>query len=308
MSKIPIIFDCDTGTDDAIAIISALYSNELDIRAFTTVSGNVHLNHTASNTLNLIDYLGFDIKVAKGADKPMSRELKTADCHGLEGLGDVKLPKSNKSFYEKDAIETIYEEAVRFNGELQIVAVAPLTNIALAILKYPDLKKLIKHITIMGGAIEGGNMSRVAEFNIFVDPEAAKVVFDSGIPITMVGLDVTTKTILYEDEIEKYKTIDSKAGNLVYNILKYMIDRSIEGEMESAVMHDGLALGVCIHPEFVKTRYLYVNVETKGEYTFGHTFCDVENITGYSPNCNVAVEVDAKSYKNWLFEVISNAN
>lgn len=307
MNRIPIIFDCDTGTDDAIAIISALYAKELDIRAFTTVSGNVHLDYTSNNTLNLVNYLGFNIKVAKGADKPLIRELKTAACHGIDGLGGIKIPKSKEPFYEKDAVDTIYDEAVKLNGELQIVAVAPLTNIAKAILKYPDLKGLIKHITIMGGAVEGGNMTRVAEFNIFVDPEAAKIVFGSGIPITMVGLDVTTKTIIYEEEVSKYKEVNSKAGKLAFDILQYMVDRNKGGKLEAAIMHDGLALGVCIHPEFVKTKEFYVDVETKGEYTSGHTFCDVENITGKNPNCRVAVEVDTKAYKNWLFETISNS-
>lgn len=304
MKKIPIIFDCDTGTDDAIAIISALYSKELDIRAFTTVSGNVHLRHTARNTLNLVDYLGFKIKVAAGADKPLCRELKVAQCHGEDGLGGIYLPKAKAELYEKDAIETIYEEALKLRGELEIVAVGPLTNIAQALLKHPDLKKLIKHITIMGGAMRGGNMTQVAEFNIFVDPEAAKIVFEAGIPMTMVGLDVTLKTIISEEEMQAYKTIDTKAGKLTYEILNYMVERSKVDNLEEAVMHDGLALGVCIHPEFVNTESYYVNVETKGEFTYGHTFCDVENITGKEPNCQVALQVDAEAYKAWLLNTI----
>ncbi len=307
MKKKTIIFDCDTGTDDAIAIISALYSQELDIKAFTTVSGNVHLNHTSQNTLNLVDYLGFDIKVAKGADRPLKRKLEITQCHGENGLGSIELPKSKKDFYEKDAVETIYEEAVKLNGELEIVAVAPLTNIANAILKYPELKTLIKHITVMGGAIQGGNMSPVAEFNIFVDPESARIVFESGIPLKMVGLDVTEKTVIEKEEIHKYENLKSKAGKLVFDILKYMVERNEDGSFEGAVMHDGLALSTCVHPEFVKTQECYANVETKGEFTYGHTFCDIENRSGKDKNCNVAVEVDVKAYKKWLFDTICKA-
>lgn len=306
MKKTPIIFDCDTGTDDAIALISALYSEELDIRAITTVAGNVALKHTSRNTLNLVDYLGFDIKVAKGEEKPLERELHIATCHGDNGLGGITLPESTRGFYEKDAVDTIYEEALKLKGELHIVAVGPLTNIAKALIKYPDLKNMIKYITIMGGAIRGGNVTQVAEFNIFVDPEAANVVFEAGIPMTMVGLDVTERTIIYEKEIEEYGKIDSKAGKLAYDILEYMNIRNKQWNQESAIMHDGLALATVIHPEFISTKAYYVSAETKGEFTSGHTFCDRGNRLNRTENCNVAIDVKVDEYKEWLFNVISN--
>ena len=306
MKKTPIIFDCDTGTDDAIALMSALYSEELDIRAITTVAGNVALEHTSRNTLNLVDYLGFDIKVAKGEEKPLERKLQIATCHGDNGLGGIILPASTRDFYEKNAVDTIYEEALKLNGELHIVAVGPLTNIAKALIKYPDLKDMVKYITIMGGAIKGGNVTQVAEFNIFVDPEAARIVFESGIPMTMVGLDVTERTAIQEEEMEDYRNINSKAGKLTYEILQYMNMRNKKWNQEGAIMHDGLALGTVIHPEFITTKGYYVNVETKGEFTCGHTFCDRDNKLNKEANCNVAIDVRADEYKKWLLNVISN--
>lgn len=160
MGKKPIIIDCDTGTDDAIAIIAALYSPELDIRAFTTVAGNVNLKNTCKNTLDLVRGLGFDIPVALGADKPLVRESiihSGNKTHGDTGLGSVVLPDVKATFSNQNAVETIYAEALACSGELVLIPIGPLTNIAQAIFTYPDLKHHIKRIVFMGGAMYGGN-------------------------------------------------------------------------------------------------------------------------------------------------------
>ena len=180
MKKRPVIIDCDTGTDDAIALIAALYSPELDVKALTTVVGNVALRHTSRNTLNLVRGLGFDTKVAVGAPKPLMRDeiiysgMKT---HGDNGLGSLVLPETDQPFYKKTAVETIYEEALACGGKLELIPIGPLTNIALAIAVHPDLKEMIKQIVFMGGAKDGGNITTTSEFNIWADPEAAKLVF-----------------------------------------------------------------------------------------------------------------------------------
>lgn len=167
MKKLPIIIDCDTGTDDAIAIIAALYAPQFDLRAITTVAGNVELKYTSQNTLNLVRCLGFDTKVAVGAPQPIKSDIIHSgdDTHGDTGMGTVVLPKTDASFYEKTAVETIIEEARALKGELMLIPIGPMTNVALAIMAYPELKTLIKRIVFMGGAMRGGNMTSVAEFN-----------------------------------------------------------------------------------------------------------------------------------------------
>lgn len=310
MAKRPLIIDCDTGTDDAIALVAAFYSPEVDLRALTCVSGNVDLPYTSRNTLDLVHYLGLDIPVAKGAMTPILRDLykiRKIETHGQSGLGDVVLPTTDAPFCEKPAVEVIYEEAVRCGGELEIVAVGPLTNIAHAVMVHPDLPGLIKKLTFMGGAVEGGNTSTVAEFNIFCDPEAARIVLHSGIKdITMVGLDVTLKASLSEQDRDEIRAIGTPAGEFTAQILDFMFSR-LEGGGEDALMHDALALASHIHDGIVRTEKFYVDAECEGTYTFGHTMVAQGWRWRKEPNCNVALEVDLPEFKKWLIGAIRNS-
>jgi pyrimidine-specific ribonucleoside hydrolase len=302
MTKRPVIMDCDTGTDDAIAIIAALYSPELDLRAITTVVGNVELKYTSRNTLNLVRDLGFDTRVAVGAPKPYLRDeiiYSGNKTHGDTGLGTLVLPETDQPFYEKTAVETIYEEAVALGGELELIPTAPLTNIALAVSEHPDLKKLIKQIVFMGGAKIGGNVTTTAEFNIWADPEAAKVVFSSGIPMTMVGLDVTTKAILNRQDTDEIRAMGSKGAQITADLLDFMLKRNATGG-EDALMHDALAVGVCINPALVKMAKYFVDCECSGKYTSGHTMVAATRMFRNEPNCFVAEELDVPAFKKWL--------
>ena len=302
MKKKPVIIDCDTGTDDAIAIIAALYSPELDVRAFTTVAGNVALEYTSRNTLDLVRYLDFDTKVAVGARKPILREgiLHSGnETHGAKGLGTLVLPTTDASFYDNNAVETIGHEAKENSGELEIVAVGPLTNIAHAVMVYPDLKKHVKKIVFMGGAMYGGNMTTTAEFNIWADPEAARIVLASGIPLTMVGLDVTLKAALNKDDAVSIRNINSKAALFTADILDFMFIRNAKGG-EDALMHDALAVAVCIDPSLVEMRKYFVDCECNGKYTSGHTFVAVTKIYDQEPNCHVCEQLDLQSFKKWI--------
>lgn len=311
MNKRPFLIDCDTGTDDAIAIMAALYEPKIDVVALTAVNGNVQLKYTSRNTLDLVDYLGFtDKPVGVGADEAFNMRWNyhgsDRSTHGAKGLGPLSLPTTSRAFYERTACELIYEKAQEFGGELEILAVGPLTNIAVAILNHPDLKALVKHIWIMGGAARGGNVTPTAEFNIWVDPEAARVVFKSGIPLTMVGLDVTTKAILNEEDEAIIRSLNTKAGNFTADLLKFMFERRDAGH-EDALMHDALALAAAVCPECLETERYFVDIECTGEYTYGNTYVDFRNRTGKPANADVALKIDLPKFKEWILGCYKNS-
>jgi len=301
MSKIPIVIDVDTGTDDAIAITAALLCQEhLDIRAFTTVMGNVAVEKTSQNTLNLVDYLGWDYKVAIGSPKPLKKDYTPAISHGSSGLGDVVLPESSKGFYRKESYETIYEEAIKAKGSLHILGVGPLTNLALAILKHPDIVQLIEGITIMGGGLYGGNMTMTSEFNIYNDPEAAKIVFESGIPLHMVGLDVTLKPKLPREVFERVSAGKSKYAQFASKIFDFMYRRKEEIGGDDPNLHDVIALGAIIKPEMLTFEKHYMTVECEGEITRGMTIADFNHVAMKDANVWAAVDIDEEMFWNWL--------
>lgn len=305
--RIPVVLDCDTGTDDALAILTGLSCAEMDIRAITTVAGNVELKHTSVNTLNLVDYLGYDVPVAIGKDAPLIRPLHTAKyVHGESGMGDVELPKSSRDFDTDSAIDVIYREAKKAAGELRLVAVGPLTNIAHLFMTYPDVKPLIKHLTIMGGAIDGGNMTPCSEFNIYVDPEAAKLVAESGVPQTWVTLDATLSATIEDGMIEELRKVETKKAKLAVEILDYMVTRNQRFGIEGAVMHDGLALASVAVPELLVGEKYYLTVETQGELTLGKTVVDVSQVTGKPNNAFVTTGMDVKKFRVWMKEMILN--
>jgi inosine-uridine nucleoside N-ribohydrolase len=318
MKKRPVIIDCDTGTDDAIAIIAALGCEQIDVLAITTVCGNVDLQYTSRNTLSLVRTLGFGIPVAKGAASPILRDLKairlsertdntTIPTHGDTGLGNVSLPPIESNFYRKNAVETIYEKAKECNGELEIIATAPMTNLALALMSYPELKDgLIKHIFFMGGAIAGGNSTAVAEFNIFFDPEAAKIVLNSGIDMTMVGLDVTLKAVVPDHYCNIVREIATPASAIAADILDFMRMRRDRFGGEDAIMHDALAVAAACKPEILTTGWYFVDIECAGTYTYGHTYVQKnKRLSDFPANCHVSLDVDVDLFLGWLVDSIS---
>ncbi len=305
--RIPVVLDCDTGTDDALAILTGLACSDMEIRAITTVAGNVELKYTSVNTLNLVDHLGYDVPVAVGKSEPLIRPLHTAkEVHGENGMGDVVLPISNRAFDSESAIDVIYREAKKAEGDLHLVAVGPLTNIAHLFMTYPDVKPLIKHLTIMGGAIDGGNMTPSTEFNIHVDPEAAKLVSESGVPQTWVTLDATLSATIEDTMIDELRTIDTKKAKLAVEILDYMVTRNRRFGIEGAVMHDGLALASVAVPSLLKGDDFYLTVETKGEFTSGKTVVDVARVTGKPNNAFVTTGMDVEKFRAWMKEMIVN--
>ena len=234
-------------------------------------------------------------------------QVETTDLtHGRTGMGDLELPRASRSrFDSRIASQLIYDTAVELEGELELLVIGPMTNIAVALLQYPDLPGLVKHIWFMGGAARGGNVTPTAEFNIWADPEAAQVVIRSGIPMTMVGLDVTEKAIMVEEDARKLRTAGTREGEVVALLLEYMFRRRDAGG-ENALMHDALAFAAAVCPECLTFEENFVDVECRGQYTYGHTFVDRRKKTGKAPNVSVALGLDTPAFRKWLVDTVLN--
>ena len=316
-----IILDTDPGVDDAMAIFLALRSPELKVEAITAVSGNVPLDLTLPNALRLVEITGrTDIPVAGGASVPLVRKLITAKyVHGNNGLGGVEFPAPKLKPVSEPASELI-ARLVRSNpGEITIVAVGPLTNIATVLRSYPEIAHMIPQIVIMGGSLSGGNITPAAEFNLYVDPEAARIVFDAGIHLTMVGLDVTEKVLLREEHIRALEQVQDPVSQAAGKIMRATLTRMRQGSDATVIaMHDPLTVASLIDPQLLKLADYYVEVETTGELTAGMTmgyrngqarlsapYATAAAPTSdapppYHPNAKVALQVDADRFFNLL--------
>ncbi|MGC1167615.1 MAG: nucleoside hydrolase, partial [Candidatus Acidiferrales bacterium] len=269
-----IILDTDPGIDDMMAIFLALRSPELKVEAITPVCGNVPLEFTLPNALRLVEIAGRpDVPVAAGASHPLLRRLVTAGhVHGANGLAGVDFPEPKIKPVRETAPEII-RRIVRENpGEITIVAVGPLTNVALALRSDPELAAMIPQVAIMGGSLSGGNMTPAAEFNLYVDPEAARIVFDAEIPLTMVGLDVTRKCQLTEPQIQQLEAAQNPVSQTAGKVMRATYERMRKGgEVTAITMHDPLTIASLIDPDVITLKDYYVEVETEGEWTAGQT-------------------------------------
>jgi pyrimidine-specific ribonucleoside hydrolase len=301
--RIPIIIDCDPGHDDAIAILLAIANSEkLDLRAITTVGGNQILDKITENALKVISFVNADIPVAKGAAGPLFGKLVTGEeAHGESGMDGPMLPPSKFRPVEEGAVEFMLNIIRSSEEKITLVPMAPLTNIALLITAYPEIKERIEKISLMGGGISYGNVTSTAEFNIYVDPEAARIVFESGIPITMSGLDVTDKAAIFEDEIAALKE-RGPVSTMVGELLDfYSIFGKKMGYVGSA-LHDPCAVAWLLHPELFESEHLYVTVETEGKLTRGMTVADKRKKTDRPANVEVLVGVDREAFMKLIFD------
>jgi purine nucleosidase len=269
-----IILDVDPGIDDALALLLALQSPELKIEAITVVTGNVMVDLGAENALKLVELAGrTEIPVAKGAKYPLQRKPITAEViHGANGLGDAALPPPRKALDPRHASDAIID-IVRANpGEITLVPVGPLTNVALALLKDPNLGPKIKEIILMGGSIVGGNATPAAEANIYNDPEAAKLVFRSGIPLTMVDLGATAQALMTREHVTVLSLSSSPIARFVAAAAKYYVDLAERFGEPGSALHDPLAVGMAIDKTLaIELQPMHVDVETRGELTYGET-------------------------------------
>jgi len=300
----PIIIDCDPGHDDAIALILACASPSLDIKAVTTSAGNQTPDKTLNNALRILTLLGrSDIPVAGGALKPLARELIIADnVHGESGLDGPALPDPGFKPQTEHAVELMARVLEESDQPVTLVPTGPLTNIALLLATHRELTDKIERIVLMGGGAETGNWSPAAEFNIYVDPQAADVVFRSGIPITMCGLDVTHRAQIMDEDIEQIRAIGNPVSDVVADLLDFFMiyHRDPKWGLEGAPLHDPCTIAWLLAPELFTTQECWVGIETQGEYTKGMTVVDRYQLSGKPANATVLFDVYRQGFVDWL--------
>ena len=306
MPPIPTILDCDPGHDDAIALLLALASPQLELLGVTTVAGNQTLEKTTANAIRVLDHAKRDdVPVAAGAGRPIVRELEVAaGVHGDSGLDGPDLPRPARKPHANHAIDWIADTLAANLSPVTLIATGPLTNVALFMARYPELERRLGQVVLMGGAIGEGNVTPAAEFNIWVDPEAAQRVFASGLQLTMVGLDVTNRALMTEAHAERLAGRGA-AGSLVADLYRFYVQyhRRSYG-WNGAPVHDAVAVAHVIDPTLVQTRHCGVQIDTGSERSRGRTNVDRWGVGAWEPNCHVAVGIDTERFFELLIERI----
>ena len=305
-----IIIDTDPGQDDAVAILLAFASPELEVLGITAVAGNVSLPLTQKNARKICELAGRSAtKVYAGAAAPLARKLVTAEhVHGKSGLDGPNLPEPAMALQSQPAVDFIVERLLASNdGEITLCALGPLTNVALALEREPKIVGKIREIVLMGGGFfEGGNITPTAEFNIFVDPEAAKIVFASGVPIVMHPLDVTHKALTSAERVERFRAMGTNVGVAVAQLLDFFerFDEQKYGT-DGGPLHDPNVIAYLLRPDLYSGRHCNVEIETQSELTLGMTVVDWWGVTGRKPNALVIRDVDHDGFFDLLTERIA---
>jgi pyrimidine-specific ribonucleoside hydrolase len=307
--SVPIILDCDPGHDDAIALLLALASPEVDLLGVTTVAGNSTLDKTTTNALKVLELSGNQqVPVAMGAPRPLVRELVVAEhVHGQSGLDGPSLADPVTRPVALHAVDFLADRILSSPDPVTLVPLGPLTNIALLLNRYPEALNNVSRIVSMGGAMGLGNFTPAAEFNIYVDPEAAHRVYHSGVPITMIGLDVTHQALLDQAHAERLRPL-GKTGRFVAEMLDFFIGnyprhRSGGG---GAPIHDAVAVATIIWPDLVSTVDCHVTVETQSDLCRGRTVVDRWQVTGKPSNAEVGLALPGDRFAELLIERISH--
>ncbi|MBR5048615.1 MAG: nucleoside hydrolase [Erysipelotrichaceae bacterium] len=303
---IPVILDADPGHDDAIAWVVANASKDLKILACTAVNGNCNVYKAAYNSQRIMALIGLDVPVARGRNCPLYRHRLQAptNVHGESGLDGPALPEPKRQLDSRSAAELMADVLRESDEKVVIVATGPLTNVATLLLGYPELKDRIEAISIMGGGIKYGNWTPAAEFNILVDPEAADIVFSSGIQIIMAGLDVTEKALVYPEDVEAIKEIGNPVSEIVWRWLEFFYKFHLGLGYPGAPMHDLCAVMALIHPEVFRIEEMYVEVETEGYYSVGQTVGDIRNLNNRKPNTKALMDVDRRRFIDLMIDYI----
>ncbi len=314
-----VIIDCDPGHDDAVAILLA--APHLDVLGITTVHGNQTLDKTTDNALKVLEFSGLThIPVIRGLDRPLIQSLHHAPhIHGESGLDGPSLPEPTTPLHPGHAVEFIVD-TVMSNDDVTLVPTGPLTNVAAALHREPCLAGRLREISLMGGSVTYGNRTAAAEFNIWADPEAAHIVFTSGVPIKMVGLNLTRQAEAGPAEVERMRALGNRTGRIVAELLEFYGGRLRElFGLGGASLHDACAVAWLIDPTLIEARSLHVAIELRGEHTRGMTVCDRRNVRrpgvdlsaaegiyqSQPPNVEVGLNLDVPRFFDLLIDTLA---
>jgi inosine-uridine nucleoside N-ribohydrolase len=304
----PILIDCDPGHDDAIALLLALASPEVELLGVTTVHGNTTLVNTTANALRILELAGRgDVPVAAGADRPFIRDpIVAASVHGESGLDGPDLPPAAGAPVDQHAVDFLSERLRSAGRPVTLVPTGPLTNVALLLARDPAAAEHIERIVLMGGAIAEGNVTPAAEFNIWLDPEAAARVFGSGVDVTMVGLDVTHRALMTPEHAETLRRT-GRVGEVVAELWEFYYRHHVRVyDFPGAPIHDALAVAHVIRGDLLRTEHRHVAIDCASELSRGRTLVDLWRVTGREPNAHVAVEVEGPAFLDLLVERIGS--
>lgn len=298
MDKIPVIIDTDPGIDDAIAIAMAVADERLDIQLFTTAAGNTGIHNTTSNMLKLAEFFGLDIPIAQGCERALIRAPQEASqVHGDSGMDGYDFPEPAWDALLPDhAVLAMHQALHASDTKMTIVCLAPLTNLAMLLRLYPGDVERIERVIFMGGSTQRGNKGVLAEYNIFCDPEAADIVFRSGVSLHMVPLDVGWKALVMPQHSAKIAEL-GKAGKMLHALLSHYRGGGLETGLK---MYDGTAIALLLQPEMFTTVYAPVTVELHGTHTAGTTLVDLKGYMDAEKNCEVAVDIDSEEFTSFM--------
>ena len=306
VTPIPVILDVDPGYDDALALMLACGAPELEVRAVTTVAGNVSLEKTTRNALRVLSLIGHvDVPVGAGAEAPLARPLHTSEhIHGESGLDGPELPEPAFAPDGRGAVRLIADIVEASAEPVTLIPMGPLTNVATFLEEHPHLKNNVSRIVLMGGSVGPGNTTPAAEFNIYVDPEAASVVFGSGLPIKMVGLDVTREATAGPEEVRRLRGL-GRVGEVAAELVTFCAG-SYRGvyRHDGLPIHDAVAVAAVVEPGLLKTCPMRVEIECQSELTRGETVCDVQGVWGKPPNADVGLELDRAAFFEILYRAL----
>lgn len=303
MTKRPIIIDTDPGIDDAIAIAIALYNEELDIKLFTTVAGNVSVDKVTNNLLKLLNFWNSNIPVAKGACEPLIEPFVDAsNVHGSSGMDGYDFPEPRtENLLKEHAVEAMRRVILTSEEKITLVCIGPLTNVALLFKIYPEVKANVQEIVLMGGSATRGNKGVLSEFNLASDPEAAKIVFESGLKITMVGLDVGWKALVYPEDSIKIKDF-GKTGEMIYALLQKYRGGGLKTGLK---MYDSCAIAYLLEPSMFTTEETTIVIETTSPLTRGTSLVDLKGYLKQAKNATVCLDINEVQFKDWLLKSLA---